>query len=106
MPRRGTSISPTVDRRAPDRDVRWRRAEATLWRRTLDGIVVLPVDRCEPLALRGPAAGIWELLAQPMTLSELLDAIAATYGVDGATVADAVGDAVGALASVGALCRL
>jgi Coenzyme PQQ synthesis protein D (PqqD) len=95
-----------VDRRPIDVAVRWRRAEATLWRRTLGGVVVLPVDRPAPLELHGPAAGIWELLAQPMTLQELLDAIAATYAVDGDAVADEVGQAVDALADAGALCRL
>ena len=82
-----------------------RRAESTLWRRTLDGVVVLPVDHPTPLALRGPAAGIWDLLAAPMTLPELLDAISRAYGVDGATVADEVAEAVATLAEAGALCR-
>jgi hypothetical protein len=67
---------------------------------------VLPFDAATPLALRGPAARIWELLAQPLTISELLAAIAAVYAVDGETVADEVDWAVGELAAAGALCRL
>jgi hypothetical protein len=95
-----------IDRGQLDGAVRWRRAEATLWRRTLGGVVVLPVDRPAPLALRGPAAGIWDLLAQPMTLRGLLDAIATTYAVDGDAIADEVHQALDALADAGALCRL
>ncbi len=83
---------------------RWRRSESTLWRRTLDGVVVLPEGALSPLVLRGPAARIWELLAQPLNVAELLDAIAAVYAVDGDTVADEVGWAVGQLADAGALC--
>ena len=94
------------DRRPLDVNVRWRRAEATLWRRTLGGVVVLPVDLPAPLELRGPAAGIWELLALPMTVRELLDAIATTYAVDRDAVADEVGEAIEALADAAALCRL
>jgi hypothetical protein len=95
-----------VDRPPADVGVRLRRAEATLWRRTLDATVVLPVDGAEPLALRGPAAGIWELLAEPLTFQELLDAIAAIYSVDSDTVADEVGQAIATLADAGALCWL
>jgi hypothetical protein len=95
-----------VDRLPLDVAVRWHRAEATLWRRTLGGVVVLPVDRRAPLALRGPAAEIWELLARPMTLQELLDAIAATCAVGGDAVADEVSQAVATLEDAQALCRL
>jgi len=97
---------PALDRPALDVAVRWRRAETTLWRRTLDGVVVLPLDRPAPLVLRGPAARIWELLAQPLTIGELLDGIAEIYAVGGDTVAAEVGWAVGELADAGALCRL
>jgi hypothetical protein len=95
-----------LDDRPLDAAVRWRRAETTLWRRTLDGVVVLPADAPAPLVLRGPAARIWELLVQPLTLRELLDAIAAIYAVEGDTVADEIDWAVSQLAAAGALCRL
>jgi hypothetical protein len=95
-----------LDGRPLDAAIRWRRAETTLWRRTLDGVVVLPDDAPAPLVLRGPAARIWELLVQPLTLPELLDAIAAIYAVEGDAVADEIDWAVSRLAAAGALCRL
>jgi Coenzyme PQQ synthesis protein D (PqqD) len=95
-----------LDVRPLDVAFRWRRADTALWRRTLDGVVVLPIDGRAPLALRGPAARIWELLAQPLTIEELLEAIAAIYAVERDAVAGEVGWAVGELADAGALCRL
>jgi len=102
MPGREINVGQT---RALEIAVRWRRSESTLWRRTLDGVVVLPDGADAPLVLRGPAARIWELLAQPLNVEELLDAIATVYAVEGDTVADEVGWAVGRLADAGALCR-
>jgi hypothetical protein len=103
--RRPLDVRP-LDVRPLDVTVRWRRADTTLWRRTLDGVVVLPIDTPAPLVLRGPAARIWELLAQPLTIQELLEAIAAIYAVESDAVASEVGWAVGKLADAGALCRL
>jgi hypothetical protein len=95
-----------LDGRPLDVGVRWRRAETTLWRRTLDGVVVLPSDAPAPLVLRGPAARIWELLVHPLTIPELLDAIAAIYAVEGDAVSDEIDWSVSRLAAVGAVCRL
>jgi Coenzyme PQQ synthesis protein D (PqqD) len=87
------------------RTVAWHRAETVLWRRTLDGVVVLgPAASAEPVALRGPAADIWELLTEPMSVAGLVAALADGYGVAGEGIADDVQRAVGALAEVGALC--
>jgi hypothetical protein len=84
----------------------WCRADRVLWRRTLAGVVVLPtLTTTEPVALRGPAAGIWELLAEPMTAADLVAAIAATYGVHEEQVANDVGGALDVLLELGALCR-
>jgi Coenzyme PQQ synthesis protein D (PqqD) len=86
----------------------WCRAERVLWRRTLDGVVVLPVHRpaaARPVALTGSAAGIWDLLAEPMTAADLVAALAATYGVHEERVADEVGGALETLLELGALCR-
>jgi hypothetical protein len=84
----------------------WSRAEPVLWRRTLAGVVVLPTGgEREPVALHGPAAGIWELLAEPMTATDLVAALAESYGVEETQVADDVGDALAVLLELGALCR-
>jgi hypothetical protein len=86
--------------------VPWARAEQVLWRRTLRGVVVLPtLGATEPVALRGPAAGIWELLAEPMTAADLVAAMAATYGVHEEQVANDVGGALDVMLELGALCR-
>ena len=84
----------------------WSRADSVLWRRTLAGVVVLPVNgSAEPVVLRGAAAGIWELLAEPMRPGDLVAALAATYRVDEALVADDISAALDMLLELGALCR-
>jgi hypothetical protein len=95
----------TTDPRPPETPA-WRRVESVLWRRTVDGVVVLPTaGEGEPVALHGPAAGIWELLAQPMTATDLVATLAATYGVADAQVAADIGGALDVLLELGALCR-
>jgi hypothetical protein len=85
--------------------VAWRRAETMLWRRTLDGVLVLGLSEpSEPVALRGPAADIWELLAEPATVTALGVALAEGYGVPVERIAPDVQRAVDALSEVGALC--
>jgi hypothetical protein len=89
----------------PAGTVAWRRADTILWRRTLDGVLVLGASEpAEPVALRGPAADIWELLAQPETVAALGAALADGYGVPVERIAPEVQRAVDALAEVGALC--
>ncbi|HEX4490228.1 MAG TPA: PqqD family protein [Acidimicrobiia bacterium] len=85
--------------------VAWRRAETVLWRRTLDGVVVLgPAESAQPVALRGAAADIWELLEEPASVAVLGAALAHDYGVPVERIADDVERAVDALVKVGALC--
>jgi hypothetical protein len=105
----------SLDPLAADGRVAWRRAERVLWRRTLAGVVVLParadaVPGSEagvprPVALQGPAAGIWELLSVPMTHGALVTALATEYGVYEEQVATDVGGALEVLLELGALCR-
>jgi Coenzyme PQQ synthesis protein D (PqqD) len=85
--------------------VRWCRAERVLWRRTLGGVVVLPVlGLTVPLALRGSAASIWELLAEPMTTADLVAMLAAAHGVHEAQVVEDVSGALDTLLELGVLC--
>lgn len=96
----------TTDPSPPDTPA-WSRVESVLWRRTLGGVVVLPTaGEGEPVALHGPAAGIWELLADPMTATDLVATLAATYGVDESQVATDVDAALDVLLELGALCRV
>ena len=84
----------------------WCRSDRMLWRRTLNGVVVLPAhDEREPVELRGAAAGIWELLAEPMTYPDLVAAVATMYGVREERVAGDVAGALDVLLELGALCR-
>jgi hypothetical protein len=83
----------------------WCRSERALWRRTLGAVVVLPVHGPEPVALRGAAAGIWELLAEPMTTADLVVAVAERYGIHEEQVASDVGGTLDVLLELGALCR-
>ena len=96
----------TTDPRPVEATLTWCRAETVLWRRTLGGVVVLPTGgTAEPMELRGPAAGIWELLAEPMTTADLVATLAAAYGVDEEQVEGDVGGALEVLGELGALCR-
>jgi hypothetical protein len=91
--------------RDPNPAPRFQRDEATLSRRTIDGVVLLAPSASEPLVLEGAAAAMWELLATPMTVAGLVRELAGTYGVDGATITDDVDRTVTTLSGAGALCR-
>jgi hypothetical protein len=60
--------------------VRWQRHIEVLWRRAVDRVVVLPLERAQPLQLSGTAEVIWELLERPHTLDELVAELRAIYG--------------------------
>jgi hypothetical protein len=47
------------------------RAEGTLWRRLLDGVLVLAPDAHEPFVLQPPADLIWQLLDEPIDPDDL-----------------------------------
>jgi hypothetical protein len=103
-----TADALAVELTVPSLRATWWRSERVLWRRTLEGVVVLPVSGAsgtEPVALRGSAAGIWELLVEPMTAADLVTAVAETYGVHEEHVANDVGGALDVLLELGALCR-
>ena len=51
----------------------------TLWRRVASAVVVLGSDADKPIAIAGPAAELWDLLALPTTLDDAAAQLAATY---------------------------
>lgn len=59
----------------------WVRADGTLWRYAGLTLVLLPVgtDVTTPLVVSGSAALVWELLATPVTLTELAFQLAEVY---------------------------
>ena len=96
----------TAHRLPAEATVRWCRSARVVWRRTLDGVIVLPIlEAAEPIALRGSAADIWDLLAEPMTSEDLVAVLAATHGVSAMSVAVDVDGALVSLSELGALCR-
>jgi hypothetical protein len=64
----------------------WRRCPEVLWRRSLDAVVLLPPDADDPVALPGTGAAVWDLLAEPVTLPDLVATLTDAYGGDPATI--------------------
>jgi hypothetical protein len=62
-------------------DAIWRRRADVLQRRSLDAVVLLPVEGDAPLALAGSAPEVWELLAEPRTSAALASTLADRHGV-------------------------
>lgn len=62
------------------------RAPGALWRRLLDGVLVLAPDQDEPLHITAPGDVVWELLAEPITVDELIEELAELYGTPAGTV--------------------
>jgi hypothetical protein len=81
------------------------RSEGVVWRRTMEGVVVLPAHAAEPIALLGPAANMWEMLAEPLTAAELIAALAEHYGVEPDRVTNEIRATLDGLLRRGALCR-
>lgn len=65
---------------------RFVRHPGTLWRRTLDGVVVLAPDSETPLRITGAGHALWMLLAEPATVEELVGDLASVYGRTAAEV--------------------
>ena len=58
---------------------RYQRAEAVLWRRSADAVVVLPLDSGEVFTLHGSGSALWEVLARARTLDEAARQLGATF---------------------------
>ena len=58
------------------------RVPGALWRRTLDGALVLPPGADEPFALTPTAAAVWESLAEPRDADALVDELADRFDVE------------------------
>jgi hypothetical protein len=62
------------------------RAPGALWRRVLDGVLVLAPGQDEPLLITPPGDVVWQLLADPITVDELTEELAELYETPAATV--------------------
>ena len=65
-----------------DSDERWQRNPAALWRRSLDGVVLLAPGADEPIVLSGGGPAVWEGLAEPITLDGLVEDLARAHRAD------------------------
>ena len=57
------------------------RDEAVLWRRVVDGVLLLPPDSDELMLLTGSGGEIWHALERPRTMTALATVLAARYDV-------------------------
>jgi hypothetical protein len=58
-----------------------------LWRRSLDAVVLLPIDADDPITIAGTGVDVWELLDTWRTVDALADLLAARYDSDPLVVA-------------------
>jgi hypothetical protein len=66
---------------------RWCRRPDVLVRRSLDAVVVLAVEGDELVTLAGTGPEVWDLLAEPRSLRELTEILAARHGAPADVVA-------------------
>ena len=59
---------------------RWVRGDDVLWREALDRVVILPPGSDEPLILTEPGGAVWDLLAEPRALEDVVATLAERYG--------------------------
>jgi hypothetical protein len=91
---------------ALDPDVVWVQAADALWRELPDAVVVLSPagdDRREPLAISGPGAELWHVLAEPLTAAGAADALASVYDVDAETILGDLESVLAALVDAGVI---
>ncbi len=62
------------------------RAPDALFRRLLDGVLVLTPTMDEPVRISSPGDAIWAALAQPITAALLVETLAGLYGAPVETV--------------------
>jgi len=84
-------------------DVVLQRASSALSRRLLSGVLVLVPGMSESLEISVPGDLIWDLLAEPLTVADLVEALASSYGVSARTVRADIEPVLRALDEAGAL---
>jgi Coenzyme PQQ synthesis protein D (PqqD) len=81
---------------------RFQRRPEVLWRRTANGVVLLPPDSREPLLVVG-GGPLWDLLAEARELDDLVGRLTERFGVDRSEVNEAVAEALGGLVAADAV---
>jgi hypothetical protein len=91
---------PTAWRPLPEH---WCRGPGVLWRRSLDAVLVLGPRGDGPLTLAGTATELWDLLAAPTTVEDLVSSLAARHDADPTVVAADLTPVLAELATLGVL---
>jgi hypothetical protein len=81
----------------------FRRRPDLLWRRSLDAVVLLPVDAEEPMTIAGTGVDVWELLDSWRTIDGIAELLADRYDAEPERVAGDVSALVRQLREGGAL---
>ena len=83
---------------------RYVRSPGLLWRRTFDRVVLLvPGSGDDCLVLPGTGIAVWECFAEPCSVAEAVEGLAAAFGADPEVVARDVVPITEALVAQGAL---
>lgn len=84
-------------------DMRIARAPGVLSRRTLDGVLVLAPGITNAVHLSVPGDAIWELLAEPLEVAEMVEVLADHFAVPADTIRAVLQPMLAALLDCGAL---
>jgi hypothetical protein len=82
---------------------RLRRNPAVLWRRIASGVVLLTPDAEDAIEVTGSGARLWELLAEPISVSEIAAQLAEEHRTEKAIVQRDLAPVLDALTSQGAI---
>jgi hypothetical protein len=88
-----------------DPDTELERTPEALWRNRLDGVLILAPDADQPIHITQPGDMAWELLAEPVTTRQIVERIAAHFGVAAATASSDIEAAMLDLLKAGAIRR-
>jgi hypothetical protein len=77
-----------------------------VWRRSLDGVVLLVPHADEPIVLRGGGPAVWDHLASPVTLDDLVRVLALAHDSEVAKVEADVRELLDRLEAAGAVSYL
>jgi hypothetical protein len=94
-----------VHRRPPQMTDRLVRSPNVLWRRTLHGVVLRPLDG-EVIMLDGSGWLVWDALASPVTLEELSEHLASRTPGDAKAIAKDLQPVLDEMTRVGAVVRV
>jgi hypothetical protein len=79
------------------------RAAGALWRAGDFGVVVLGTRRDDPLTLAGTGVAVWDALAEPLQVHQLVDRLAVQFGAEPALVAGDLAPVLDGLVADGVL---